>query len=149
MEVLEMDTAVGRKEREALFEALYLQAFPKVARFISNRNGSFDDAKDIFQDALVIYYEKSNEAGFQPKVSAEAYMLGIAKHLWLRRSQKGKLQLALSAFAADIPATEKEPDINTNRLLALLERTGKKCMDLLRSFYFEDQRITEIAAANG
>ncbi len=44
-------------ERKLLLMQLYQQAFPLVAKFVRNRNGSFEEAKDIFQDALVIYYE--------------------------------------------------------------------------------------------
>ena len=47
------------EERALLFAQLYEETFPNVAKFVANRGGTFDDAKDIFQDALVILYEKS------------------------------------------------------------------------------------------
>ena len=54
------------EERALLFAQLYEETFPKVAKFVANRGGTFDDAKDIFHDALVILYEKSTgeKAGF-------------------------------------------------------------------------------------
>ena len=50
--------------RQQLFLELYQHAFPKVAVFIHKNGGNLDEAKDIFQDALVIYYEKSAQPGF-------------------------------------------------------------------------------------
>src|SRR5690349_14276449 len=78
----------------AMFEELYEQAFPAVARFVSSRKGTLDDAFDIFHDALVIFYEKT-ETGFTAATSAEAYVLGIAKHLWLHRFSEERRSVSL------------------------------------------------------
>jgi len=43
---------------EELFIEAYEIAFPKVASFVKKLGGTFEEAKDIFQGALVIYYEK-------------------------------------------------------------------------------------------
>ena len=40
-------------EREEFFIQLYKKAFPVVAKYISRMGGSFDEAKDIFQDAFI------------------------------------------------------------------------------------------------
>ncbi|HTF06071.1 MAG TPA: hypothetical protein VK826_18705, partial [Bacteroidia bacterium] len=65
-----------------LFAELYERAFPAVALFVRKMNGSFEEAKDIFHDALVIFYEKQQEKTFVLRTSPEAYLMGIAKHLW-------------------------------------------------------------------
>jgi DNA-directed RNA polymerase specialized sigma24 family protein len=72
------------EEREKLFIALYKSTFPSVARYISKMGGSFDEAKDIFQDALVIYYEKAVASAIAINTNEKAYLVGISKHLWLR-----------------------------------------------------------------
>ena len=51
----------------------------------------------------------------------------------------------MADFLVNIPADEKEPGVNTNQLLHLLETTGKRCMDLLRSFYYKKKTPAEIA----
>jgi DNA-directed RNA polymerase specialized sigma24 family protein len=137
--------------REKLFEALYEQAFPPVARFVSKMGGTFQDAKDIFHDALVVYYEKtaSNES---PTVtnSPQAYILGIAKHLWIRKfkSDRGKVMLDGFAEAIEIPA-DFYPTPDDNRLLNILERTGQRCLDMLRAFYYDKLPMQALAAKLG
>jgi DNA-directed RNA polymerase specialized sigma24 family protein len=149
MEVLEMEP-VTRCETDSkqLFERLYIEAFPKAARFISKKHGSFDDAKDIFQDALVIYYEKSRETDFDIKITADAYLLGIVKHLWFRKFHKDQRQSSLPDFIENIPLPENNVAINSKRLLNLLEKTGKKCMDLLRSIYYEEHPVKDIVRSS-
>jgi len=123
--------------QEADLEAIYESVFPAVARFVSKRNGSLEDAKDVFHDALVIFYEKGNAKDFRINTSAEAYLLGIARHLWFMKFRKDSKEHHRPLEANDeYIAPEQEVDINTFRLLDLVMATGKKCMDLLHAFYY-------------
>jgi DNA-directed RNA polymerase specialized sigma24 family protein len=49
-------------------ETIYLDNFPVVAKMILQNNGSEDDAKDIFQEAMIVLYEKVQEgnSSFRP-----------------------------------------------------------------------------------
>lgn len=137
-------------EKEKLFADLYECAFPLVARFISNRKGTLQDAKDIFQDALVIFYEKQLVKDLAIKVSDEAYLLGIAKHLWFRKHQHDKTLVPLDGFEAAITIPEDFfPSVATDKLIRFLERTGKKCMDLLQAFYYDTNSLRDITAKFG
>ena len=122
----------GRKE---LFEALYKSVFPSVAAFVSLRKGSFQDAKDIFQDALIIFYEKSVVNSIHIETCNEAYLLGIAKHLWLRRCKQQHEIISLDDVESAMAIKEDDtPTVETSKLLLFLERAGRKCMDLLSAF---------------
>lgn len=147
MEVLEniIDHS-AEVQRVRVFEELYEKAFPPFARFAARMHAPFYDAKDIFHDALVIYYEKSRDADFIITTSAEAYILGIAKHLWIRKFNRDRHKISLDALAPGIslPA-DYFPSVNDNRLLNFLERSGKKCLDLLQKFYYEKMLLKDIA----
>ena len=151
MEVLELAVhACLREERERRFEELYETAFPAVAAFVSKMNGSFQDAKDIFQDALVIYFEKSGGPTFGVVSMPERYILGIAKHLWIRKFKEDRKIISLDSLESTISIPEDYfPSLHSNRLLQILENTGKKCMDLLRGFYFEKLTMREMARSRG
>jgi DNA-directed RNA polymerase specialized sigma24 family protein len=151
MEMLEKTMDVVHSEsREVFFEELYENAFPAFARFASNMNASFQDAKDIFHDALVIYYEKTMEEDFAIRTSAHAYIVGIAKHLWIRKYKKDRHKIPLDRVESEISIP---PDYyaagNELELLAFLGESGKKCLDLLRKFYYENKSLQNIAAALG
>jgi RNA polymerase sigma factor (sigma-70 family) len=132
--------------RDVFFEEMYERAFPAVASFVRQMNGSFQDAKDIFQDALIIYFERSAENGVVISVSPERYILGISKHLWSRKFKEDRMNVSLDDFetALHIPA-DFYPSIRSNRILQFLEVAGSKCMDLLRSFYFEKHTLKDVS----
>jgi DNA-directed RNA polymerase specialized sigma24 family protein len=138
------------REREIIFADLYGKAFPPFARFAGRMNAPFQDARDIFQDALVIYFEKLSEGSLQIQTSPEAYIIGIAKHLWLRKFNQDRNRISLDAMESTIILpVDYFPTVNENQLLSFLERSGRKCLDLLRAFYYEKINLRKIAVEMG
>jgi DNA-directed RNA polymerase specialized sigma24 family protein len=138
---------VDRKtEREELFIALYKSVFPSVAKYVAKMGGTFDEAKDIFQDALVVYYEKAIAGSCEIKTNEKAYLAGIAKHLWLKKFNANRVNQSMDGFDVE---SDHEERISDNKLLTFLQTAGKKCMDLLRSFYYDEQPLNEIAETFG
>ena len=147
---MEMTIAPEAIDRVALFEALYESTFPAVARFVSARNGSFQDAKDIFQDALVIFYEKTAEDKFEISVSDEAYILGIVKHLWIRKNAFDKKKVSLNKMELLITIPDDfYQEVKSAKLVNLLERAGKKCMELLSAFYYNKVSMADLSSTFG
>lgn len=137
---------MNAEQREILFTRLYLEAYPAVARYIARQGGTTDEAKDIFQDAVVIYYEKMTGKGLQLKQSKEAYLFGIARHLWSRYNKNRQKQLpTISGDADSTPATGK----GAWSILALVEHTGRKCLELLHAFYYDRQDMKQLADTFG
>ena len=134
------------ESREAVFTDLYLKAFPSVAKYVSRRGGSFDEAKDIFHDALVIFYERSVQDGIDKSINETAYLIGITKNLWLKNFRNKADTAGLDDI--DIPI-ENDEIPSTSRLLHFLEKAGNKCMQLLTSFYYHQQPLQQIAETFG
>jgi len=109
-------------------------------------NGSFDDAKDVFQDALVIWYEKKTAGGFETDYDESHYIKGIARHLWYKKFNTDKITKSLSdRFDVEEQA---EPAVSEN-MLRYVALSGKKCMELLKSFYYDALNMKEIATQFG
>ena len=134
------------EEREKLFINLYKSTFPTVARYISKMGGSFDEAKDIFQDALMIYYEKVIADTFEIKTTEKAYLLGIAKHIWLKKHKDNSKYAPIDGFDMEL---EEEAQASDSKVLNFLQTAGKKCMDLLRSFYYDKLPLADAAELFG
>lgn len=120
---------------------LYEETFPFVAAFVSKMGGSMDDAKDIFHDALVIFLEKNPDTK-----NPGAYILGIAKHLWIRKYQNDKHRVSLDAFEKTIAIPEEEIHPLVARLTRLIESAGKSCLELLQAFYYQRLSAEEVAS---
>lgn len=131
-------------KREELFITVYKKAFPVVARYISRRGGSFDEAKDVFHDALIVYYEKPASAVLNNDM---AYLVGITKHLWIKRYSENAQNIPLDKVEIGLGDEENHP--STHRLMRFLENAGKKCMELLTGFYYDQLPLADIAAKFG
>ena len=61
IELNEQDLLEGlaKNDRNAI-ETIYKEYFKMVQSLVLNNNGNGDDAKDIFQEGMVVLYEKSN-----------------------------------------------------------------------------------------
>ncbi|MEM1137486.1 MAG: sigma-70 family RNA polymerase sigma factor [Bacteroidota bacterium] len=142
-----VETLIAPKQtKEALFTRLYMDAFPAVAKYISSSGGNLEDARDVFQEALLIYYEKVIINQYEPKTTHKAYLLGIAKNIYL----KGRERLTKTKSIENLEVKEEvleEPVLE--KLLLFLQRAGKKCMDLLQSFYYEKMSMTDLSEYYG
>jgi DNA-directed RNA polymerase specialized sigma24 family protein len=140
------DLEVGR---EQFFSDLYERVFPSVAKFICKQHGSLDDAKDVFHDALIIFYEKKTAGKLEISLTNEAYVFGIVKHLWIKRSkeQQGILFTEMESFI-NIPSDfDTTPD--TTAIVTFLKSAGVKCMALLQAFYYQKKPLDLIKSTFG
>ncbi|MDB5131732.1 MAG: hypothetical protein JWR02_1481 [Mucilaginibacter sp.] len=133
-------------EREKLFMHLYKKAFPATARYVNKKGGSFEEARDIFQDALVIYYEKLTGSSFVLNVDESSYILGIAKHLWAKSFRQDIRYTPLDNYEF-VEFVNEQP--STSMLLHHLETAGQKCMDMLKAFYYDKLPVATIARLFG
>lgn len=128
---------------DAIIE-LYRESFPDFARMVRRMGGSLDEAKDSFHDALLIYLEKEKAGKLQLHSSARAYLLGTAKICWLHTRKKGTMLSLPEGFEA---ATPEDPDTEERekKLLDSLQKSGKKCLELLKAFYYDHCPMDHIA----
>lgn len=136
-------------ERKVLFMQLYQQAFPLVAKYVRDMGGSFEEAKDVFQDALVIYYEKIATTHLELQYSEKAYLLGIARHCWTKKNKLNNRYTSLPNSLDGIAMEESPGSTATNKLLDLLHASGKKCMELLQAFYYDKLPMNKVAGLFG
>ncbi|HEY0741843.1 MAG TPA: hypothetical protein VGD40_10285 [Chryseosolibacter sp.] len=135
--------------RKDLFEGLYLKMFPAVARFIRRQKGSLDDAKDVFHDALIIFYEKKVTRQLEIELTDDAYVFGIVKHLWIRKTKENQRVLLSEDESGITLPDDFESDLRPDSLVSFLRMAGQKCMTLLQAFYYDRQSMDLIRSVFG
>lgn len=128
--------------REDAIIKWYEEVFPRAAAYIQRRGGDLETAKEVFQEAIVHYYEKRVLESFEPAVSDSAYLMGIVKNRWLKHLQKFKIYDNLEGIEK-IEENDQEP--MAKKILEYLKQSGEHCMDLLQSFYYEKFSLQQIA----
>lgn len=133
------------QEKEILLTEIYQSVFPPLCKYISRKGGSLEEAKDVFHDTLILYYEKHAASG--TIADHKAYVFGIAKHIWNKKLREKQRYTELDTLSLSLPAQQQ--DVVSSKLLLFLKQTGNKCMDLLQAFYYENQNAEKIAQRFG
>ena len=63
---------------------IYNNSFKPVRHMITRNSGSEEDARDIFQDSLIILYKKLKTGNLKLKCSVGTFIYSIARLLWLK-----------------------------------------------------------------
>ena len=136
-------------------ETLYKSHFTMIQHFVENNNGSFDDARDIFQEAMIALYEKVQLDSFVLTCQIKTYLFSICKHLWLKRLQQmGKYSSTLSAHEEsisvemDMGQIEKK-DTAFEIMDRALNSLGEPCKSLLEGYYLNKKGMQELASQFG
>jgi RNA polymerase sigma factor (sigma-70 family) len=136
-------------------ETLYKSHFTMIQHFVENNNGSFDDARDIFQEAMIALYEKVQLDSFVLTCQIKTYLFSICKHLWLKRIQQmGKYSSTLSAHEEsisvemDMGQIEKK-DTAFEIMDRALNSLGEPCKSLLEGYYLNKKGMQELASQFG
>ncbi|MGK0316598.1 MAG: RNA polymerase sigma factor (sigma-70 family) [Saprospiraceae bacterium] len=129
---------------------LYKTFYPMTKNMVCKYNGNTADAQDVFQDSVIIVYNKIKQADFTVTSKLSSYMYSVSKNLWfkhLRDNKKSSNNLDISGLQIDSFERIDESLEFTDRqvmLGKLLMESGKKCFDLLKAFYFEKLRVKKI-----
>jgi RNA polymerase sigma factor (sigma-70 family) len=132
-------------------EALYKSHFGMIQHFVTNNNGSFDDARDIFQEAMITLYEKVQLDNFALTCQIKTYLFSICKNLWLKRLQQmGKYSTPLSAQEETISVEEDLDRFEKkDAAFAIMDRAlnslGEPCKSLLEGYYLNKKGMQELA----
>lgn len=141
----------GRHSRA--LDKLY-KIYPAVIKYVKESGGSLADAEDIFQDALVIFIEKASHPDFILSSSISTYIFGICKNLSRekrRMYQKEKLKATEGKGGEDARTIDDflEEERKYQALDKILIKTGKKCLELLKMFYYDKFSMKVIASRLG
>jgi RNA polymerase sigma factor (sigma-70 family) len=77
-----------RRNDPRVLNRIYQDFFPRIANTIRQNSGGEDDARDIFQDALVIIFQKARDPEFKLTSSFYTYLYAVARNLWLKKLRK-------------------------------------------------------------
>jgi len=98
-----------RSQDPNVLRYVYLNFFPEVKLFVLKNGGSLQDAKDYFQETIIIVYRKIKEGNFSVNKSFQHYLLGICKYILIEQKSKDMVnEVELSKYAAYERVPENE-----------------------------------------
>lgn len=132
-------------------ETIYKDNFTMVQSFILHNNGSYDDARDVFQEAMIALYEKAQSESFVLTCQIKTYVYSICRRLWLKRLQQlGRYSNQVDNLDETVPV-EEDLDLHEKRNaeFAIMDRAmnslGEPCKSLLEGYYLKKMGMQELA----
>jgi RNA polymerase sigma factor (sigma-70 family) len=146
--------AVDPRKQDAAFTEIYRQFYPAIENMILRNKGTADDARDVFQDALIALYRQVNQGKFEGKSSLKTYFYSICRNTWLKKLAKKKNLREVDEPSSHLAAEDdiagdlsrRERDTIIQQMLAEMD---EGCREVLRLYYFDRLSMRKIAAICG
>lgn len=149
----EIIRAVAERDQVAINSSmnfLYKEHFHVIKSFILKNSGNLDEANDLFQDALVIFYVKVRKGEYKNTSSLKTYLFGIARNLWLKELRRRRIAQKHLTVEGDIDFQEEliiqESQVTIRKVMELI---NEECKRLLMDFYFEGQSMAQLTDRYG
>lgn len=127
-------------QNQKVLDWLYHSSLNKVRAYIKNNSGNHEEANDIFQDAVIIFFQKVLRNEFDQKQDIDGFIFTVAKHLWIDKIRKEKTakkyndsldpDTYIDANDQLYQLMEKE---KTSRMKKAFEQLDEKCREILNS----------------
>lgn len=144
---------LARNDKRAV-EVIYKDNYNLVQALVINNNGSAEDAKDIFQETMIVLYEKVQSPAFELNCSIRTFVYSVARRLWLKRlMQQNRFPVAdghEDVVAVDDEVEEHEKrNTEFNMMEKAMSGLGEPCKSLLEAYYMQKKNMQEIALSFG
>lgn len=139
--------ALRKKIRQAE-ECFYKLSFNKIVPSIRKHGATLDEAKDAFQEGMMVFYMRLD--GLHADNSPIAFLFSIVYNKWIDKTRKDK---GRESFSEELPIATSEPNPMEQLLdremqqelrdaIAQLEPSSQRLLQLL---VFEEKKPEEVA----
>ena len=126
-----------------------------VQGLVLNNSGSPDDAADIFQEAMIVLFEKARSGKFELQCQLKTYIYAVSRRLWLkklpqlRRNSMPVENLEDSISVEEDLVIHEKVQSDFNIMENALGQIGEPCKSLLEAYYIHRRHMQQIAADFG
>ncbi|TSD67169.1 sigma-70 family RNA polymerase sigma factor [Inquilinus sp. KBS0705] len=140
---------------DSVLKKLYLAYFPMVLQLVINNNGDEDEAKDIYQEAIIVLYNKIKRGDFELSSKLKTYIYSVCRRLWLKRLKQ------MNRYGGDIKDFQEfllvedeveahhDRDIQLNKMADALKLLGEPCKTIMEDFYMHSKSMQDICERFG
>ena len=149
----ELISGIINDDEEAL-KVLYRGHYQSILHFIKLNSGSEDDAKDVFQEALIIFYEKIKDGSLELNCAVKTFVYSVSRRIWLKKlSEKKRFSDKLLDPEDYIEESDTGlADENEKKFGIMsdsLSQIGEPCRTLIEDFYVRRMSMSEITEKFG
>jgi RNA polymerase sigma factor (sigma-70 family) len=137
------------KDREVL-SAMYKEIYPKIERYVTGNTGSKDDSKDVFQEAILVFYNNVINGNYDRINEITGFIIKVSRNIWINKVRKTNKEVEANLL-------ENYEDHTPSALITLImdekwaayqdlfDNIGSRCKELLNYSVYEKISMKEIA----
>ena len=136
-------------------ETIYKENYNMVQSLIINNNGTVHEAKDVFQEAMIVLFEKARSGTFELNCQIKTYVYSVCRRIWLKRLQQQNRYFVEMEAATETVHVDEDIDDHEKKdeEFAILEKAvinlGEPCKSLIEAFYIQKRNMQDIAVQFG
>ncbi|MFM1744569.1 MAG: hypothetical protein RLZZ630_506 [Bacteroidota bacterium] len=142
-----------RSGDEQALRQVYRAHYTMVVNMVTNNAGSLQEAKDVYQETIIVFYENIRREGFELNCRLKTYLYSVARRIWLKQlERKKKFNGRIEDSDEFVELGMEEESRREEQFAAMhvaLESLGEPCRSILKDFYLNKQSMEEITLKFG
>jgi RNA polymerase sigma factor (sigma-70 family) len=128
---------------EKTLEFLYKKYYRMMTKLVITNSGTEDEARDVYQDALIVFWQKATSGNLVLTSKISTYIYSICQNLWRKELDRKK---RLSNEEKDTAVSLDTDSLEREKIIAnCIEQLGETCKKVLTYYYFEEMSMQDIA----
>jgi len=138
-------------EREKALSIIYKRNKEKVCSYILSNSGNEDEAKDVFQESIIAFYENVRDQKFKADSAISTYLYSIARFKWLNQIKKNTIRMSHDTQYQPSGEFDESPlasiidDEKKSHIMEVLDLLGDSCKRILIENLYHNASMKEIA----
>jgi RNA polymerase sigma factor (sigma-70 family) len=134
-------------------ETIYKENYNLIQALVVNNSGSADDAKDVFQEAMIVLFEKVQSGTFELNCQIRTFIYSVSRRIWLKKLMQQNRMTISDGYDTVAVDEEIEDHEKRNADFTMMEKAlsglGEPCKSLLEAFYMQKRSMIDIAGSFG
>lgn len=136
-----------KKGDESALDFLYKKNYKMMVNMIIKNNGTEEEAKDVYQEALLAFWQKAASGKLEMTSKISTYIYSICQNLWRKELDR---KSRLRNEEKDGSVTDGHDEQERVRIInQCINELGETCKRILFYFYYDDFSMEEIAEKLG
>ena len=154
-ELMSLLKSTRESDNDRAFRYMYASYREMIQQVIIKNKGDQQDGEDVFQDALIVLFNQAKKSDFELRCTIKTYLYSICRNLWLKKLRKSGRMVELTDTVQQYVVVEesqlKTLEVTEEKeiIASFLGKLSAGCQQILKYFYFERKKMSEIADLMG
>lgn len=132
---------------ESALEVVYQKYYRMMVRLVTSNNGTEQEAKDVYQEAVVVFWQKAISGNLVLTSKMSTYIYSICLNLWRKELDRKSRH---SSEEKDTKQFQEQEKVERAKIIhECIDQLDDTCKKVLSYYYFDGMSMKEITEKIG